>query len=67
MSNMSYCIFQNTLSALNQCWEAFDNNKEVSKEEYEAAKELLSTCEIIARQYTANDNLILEGVQNAVS
>ena len=56
MSNMSYCMFQNTLSDLRQCAERLDeigdNFDELSKDEQRAAKRMISICRDIAEQYS---------------
>jgi len=47
MANMSYCRFQNTLSDLQDCYEAIanaDGDDELSKEEEHARKALIEMC-----------------------
>ena len=63
MSNMSYCRFENTLRALQECDAAlregklFDPLAELSDSERLAAKALLLLCEEMAEDYgeTAED------------
>lgn len=57
MSNMSYCRFQNTLSALRDCqsfmsdYLDIDNAaQEISAEEFKAMKALVRLCKTIAEE-----------------
>jgi len=50
MSNMSYCMFQNTLKDLIQVQEEGDwDSNELSEEEQEARKDLLNLCREISQ------------------
>lgn len=55
MSNMSYCRFTNTLRDLRDCRDALDEmrnpEKDLSPEEYDAAKQLLRVCRVLAEDY----------------
>ena len=53
MSNMSYCRFQNTLSDLEDCYEALLNEEgELSSEEEQDAKEcLIELCRSISDEF----------------
>jgi hypothetical protein len=50
MSNMSYCRFQNTLSDLDDCYEAMDEQSP-SDEELKARRSLIRLCALIADDY----------------
>lgn len=56
MANMSYCKFQNTLDDLTECRDALnelgDYERELSRAEAEAAKELIRLCGQIASDYS---------------
>ena len=56
MSNMSYCMFRNTLGDLRQCAERLDeigdNFDELSEDEQRAARCMISICRDIAEQYS---------------
>jgi hypothetical protein len=55
MSNMSYVRFQNTLRDLRDCGDALDeiqgNLAELSKEEAQAANQLIQMCADIANSF----------------
>lgn len=56
MPNMSYCRFQNTLSALDDCYDALYNElnadlDNLSDEEKRAAKELINLCHDVAGDF----------------
>lgn len=55
MANMSYCRFENTLSALQDCYEALNNfeaeDKDLNEYELRAKKRLLALCKSIAEDY----------------
>lgn len=55
MSNMSYCMFQNTLQDLRQCAERLgeigDELDELSEDEQRSARRMISICSDIAEQY----------------
>lgn len=57
MSNMSYCRFQNTLSDLEDCWEAIqdENEEELSPTEKVAKKNLIRLCKDIT-EYVEEEN-----------
>ena len=44
MMNMSYCRFENTLSALMECLNHIENEEETSEREINYAKRLYETC-----------------------
>ena len=45
MSNMSYCRFENTLSDMQDCFDALkEGDKKLSESELEAKKELIQLC-----------------------
>ena len=44
MMNMSYCRFENTLSALTECLNHIENEEETSEREINYAKRLYETC-----------------------
>ena len=48
MANMSYCKFRNTLEDLRDCYDAI--NDEIKEEEFEAKKQLIELCKIIAEE-----------------
>lgn len=56
MSNMSYCRFRNTVRDLRDCQQALsemgDVQKELSEEEFAAAKRLLRVCRDLADDFT---------------
>lgn len=45
MMNMSYCRFENTLSALMECLNHIENEEETSEREINYAKRLYETCQ----------------------
>lgn len=52
MSNMSYCRFENTLSDLQDCFDAMENGQIAdSEEEFEARMELISLCKEIGKSF----------------
>ncbi len=51
MSNMGYCRFQNTLSALQDCYDNIEDELEKDSSEWKARKELIELCEEIAVDY----------------
>lgn len=56
MSNMSYCRFQNTLSDLQDCYEALGeimdvDNSGLSEDEEKALKRLIKLCTKIANDW----------------
>ena len=57
MPNMSYCRFENTLSDLQDCYDALgemgDYEKELSESEAEAATGMIRLCRRIADDYAA--------------
>ena len=61
MSNMSYCRFRNTLLALEDCHDNMDHElKELSSEEFEARKQLITLCCEIAIDYGEDVDIHLE-------
>ena len=55
MANMSYCRFRNTLSALQDCYEAFGEfDEDLGKEEKAAARKLLQLCKEIGSWHEHN-------------
>jgi len=50
MSNMSYCRFQNTVSDLDDCYEAIDDD-DLSEAETKARRSLIRLCVLIADDY----------------
>lgn len=54
MSNMSYCMFQNTYRDLMECYESLDE-KEFSEEEMEAYCDMLEVCRDIIAWSEEND------------
>lgn len=53
MANMEYCRFQNTLLDLKECRDVLDNREPLtSREEVDAAKELIMLCMSIAEDHT---------------
>lgn len=60
MSNMSYCMFQNTLNDLQQCADKLEgvqgNLAELSKDEARAADRLILLCMEIAESYGVTDD-----------
>ena len=54
MSNMSYCMFENTYKDLLQCQEALDDGKELSEEETDYKKRLISLCKEIVEEHGEN-------------
>lgn len=55
--NMSYCMFENTLKALRECYnsEGMDDLGELSKYEIEARSKLISLCVKITSNYGDED------------
>lgn len=51
MGNMSYCRFRNTLQELEDCWNNWDTNEDISTEELRAREKLLKVCEKIVDSY----------------
>lgn len=53
MENMSYCMFENTVRAMNECIDGVNefNPKEASKYELEAFKEFYELCVMVAEDY----------------
>lgn len=49
--NMSYCRFQNTLSALRDCEQAMADGDDLSEEEKKAKDRLIKICVRIAEDY----------------
>lgn len=61
MFNMSYCRFQNTFIALQECWDAITYDKELSTEEKAARKNLINLCVDIALDFgTEIDREVVE-------
>lgn len=58
MRNMSYCRFQNTLEALQECADHLED--ELSEEEDEARHELLNLCEEMLRTWGRAENVTPE-------
>jgi hypothetical protein len=52
MSNMSYCRFQNTLKDLHACYDALCEDTKLSKEEWEAARKLLTLCAKMQEEFS---------------
>lgn len=53
MPSMSYCMFQNTMPELEQCYEKLceiDSLDELSDEEKRAARRLIKLCSLIAAE-----------------
>lgn len=55
MANMSYCRFQNTLQALQDCANALEYNETLSDEEQRAKDKLLDLCAEIFNIYIEGD------------
>lgn len=51
MSNMSYCRFQNTEGDLRDCYDALNDDDELSPEEEKAKQRLIKLCQKIADNY----------------
>jgi len=51
MSNMSYCRFQNTLRDLQDCNAAFEDEEHLSKDEMDAAFDLVELCAAIVERF----------------
>lgn len=51
--NMSYCKFENTVAALKECWDNWDEHEpeELSEYEREAQARLIKLCKQIADNY----------------
>ena len=49
--NMDYCKFENTLAALKQCHESFDEIEDLNEYEIPARKKLIKLCCDIADDY----------------
>ena len=50
MGNMSYCRFENTVSDLQDCYDAMDE-RDLSESETKARRRLIDLCVDIARDY----------------
>ena len=48
---MSYCRFQNTLNDLRDCYDNMDSDN-LSKEEFEARKQLIDLCTAVYENYS---------------
>jgi hypothetical protein len=55
MGNMGYCRFQNTLSDLNDCYDALCDARELSEDEQEARGRLVELCKQIAEEFGESD------------
>ena len=51
MANMSYCRFQNTLGDFDDCVDALDAQKELSRAEQNAAFDLIKRARELAEQF----------------
>ena len=53
MSNMSYCLFENTLPDLQECYESLveNNESDLSQTELGAKKAMIELCCIIAGEF----------------
>jgi len=52
MSNMSYCRFENTVNALQDCYEHLaDDDSKLSEHELDAKKGLIRLCIDIAQEF----------------
>lgn len=55
MSNMSYCRFQNTLSDLQDCEQALNEQYKLSDRELDAAVRLIKCCHRIAGMFEVDE------------
>ena len=55
MGNMSYCRFENTLPDLQDCYDNWDDNPDLSSHEKKAKARLLSLCKEIVEDYGDDD------------
>lgn len=62
MSNMSYCRFENTLRALEDCFNNWDDSIDDQSSDYEikAHKQLLALCKTIADECESEHEHLLE-------
>ncbi len=51
MSNTSYCMFENTLTDLRDCYEALCDGKELSESEEKAKAKLIRLCQDIVADF----------------
>lgn len=51
MGSMSYCLFQNTLSELQECADRLDSGATLSDDEHAAFVEMVSLCSDLARNF----------------
>lgn len=51
MSNMSYCRFENTLQDLRDCYDNWDEERDLSPEEEKARERMLKLCKRIWEDY----------------
>ncbi len=51
MANMGYCMFNNTLKDLQDCYEVMDDPDILSEEERKAQKKLIHLCGDIAADF----------------
>jgi hypothetical protein len=56
VGNMSYCRFENTLEDLRDCYEAWNDNKDLSQSEARAKKYMLEVCRDIVNDYDGDDD-----------
>ena len=54
MTNMSYCIFENTLQDLRQAHDKMEDDRELSQAEQEAKEALIDLCKEIAQYHGGN-------------
>ena len=56
MSNMSYCRFENTANDLDDCFEHWDDDEELTEEEKRGKEKILDLCRDIVDSYGDEDD-----------